>query len=275
MRQRRINMFMDVADRGDLQDVIDHFRHEAKKPIPERFIWHVLRDLVAAAKILDRGTLSGPRVPGWKPIYHFDIKPGNILLKTIEGQKWPRAILADFGLAVQERDFDNPDAGPEGENPGEFINQGSRAICPPETKTRFYIHHNTPINEDRKIGNEATVWGIGATLWYLMVENPGSWAYGPKYDWDDLQSLINDGPKGRVERILQGDVHTGPRNYSSTLRRLARGMLQYEPDDRVRLEEVDEQVTRWFDEHPLKKGRKLPDVKFRELPYHVGDVLKD
>jgi serine/threonine protein kinase len=58
-------------------------QYRSNGPLPEGFIWHVLRSLVKAVRALQRGTFDPNYrtvMPRWKPITHLDINLRNIFL---------------------------------------------------------------------------------------------------------------------------------------------------------------------------------------------------
>ncbi|KAJ2990930.1 hypothetical protein NUW58_g2716 [Xylaria curta] len=103
---------------GTLGQLFDRY-HEARRAIPEGFIWHVFSTLVEAVRYLQTGAEPGIDVPSpkWNPIYHRDISMANIFLDYpprldtvpeppmgFEGNAFPEIIIGDFGQAATEED---------------------------------------------------------------------------------------------------------------------------------------------------------------------------
>lgn len=91
------------------------------RPINEHFIWYTLREITEAMIALHEGpgACSKPyetaidrpapnELPSkpWIPIMHFDLKPPNVFLETVntEYPEYPKPVLADFGLSCQGTD---------------------------------------------------------------------------------------------------------------------------------------------------------------------------
>ncbi|KAL9004763.1 MAG: hypothetical protein Q9188_002420 [Gyalolechia gomerana] len=105
--------WMDYCDGGDLVELSLYFLHRARR-IPEGFIWHVHTQLSAATAYLHTGLLDRthpelPPPPNWQPIVHRDIKPDNIFLKLVPGNRYPDIVLGDFGLATTTLVSGGPD----------------------------------------------------------------------------------------------------------------------------------------------------------------------
>lgn len=96
--------WMDYCDCGDLLDMALYFLYRGLV-VPEGFIWHVHTQLSAATAYLHTGLLDymdpeRPPPPNWQPIVHRDIKPDNVFLKFVPGNRYPDIVLGDFGLAT-------------------------------------------------------------------------------------------------------------------------------------------------------------------------------
>ncbi|KAI9730533.1 MAG: hypothetical protein M1834_005774 [Cirrosporium novae-zelandiae] len=126
---RQCELVLDWCDGGDLCHLIDRYichnktHHYGFKPIPETFLWQVFFQLIEALAYLHSGYLPGNPNPsssdpdcisGWRGLLHNDIKPENIFLKFVPGQKYPQVKLGDFGLACTTPDPDHPTPPPGG-----------------------------------------------------------------------------------------------------------------------------------------------------------------
>lgn len=101
--QVAMHLYTDFAALGDLKGLCKA-HYEAKRPIPEHFIWYTLKCLVEGMIAMRDGTCESPRgqataVQGWKPILHLDLKLPNIFLEEKDDASFPKPILGDFGTA--------------------------------------------------------------------------------------------------------------------------------------------------------------------------------
>ncbi|KAL5121489.1 hypothetical protein ACEQ8H_000561 [Pleosporales sp. CAS-2024a] len=95
------SVYLEYCDAGDLQKVMETSRKENKQ-VHERKIWQWFIGLMDTLVYMHRG----PRPENdrqvllyWNTVYHRDIKPGNILLKTDFKENRIVAKLADFGCS--------------------------------------------------------------------------------------------------------------------------------------------------------------------------------
>ncbi|KAL8708974.1 MAG: hypothetical protein Q9220_006182 [cf. Caloplaca sp. 1 TL-2023] len=98
-----IHYWMDYCNGSDLLTLMDYFAFKARL-VPEGFIWHVLIQVSSALAYMHTGIQRShpdrPPPPHWQAVVHRDIKPDNIFLKIVPGQKYPDVVLGDFGLAT-------------------------------------------------------------------------------------------------------------------------------------------------------------------------------
>jgi len=98
-------LFMRYYAYGDLGDLIR--RHmDARKPIPEPFIWWTFYCLIQACQQMEtrvRARSNGKFRSKEEVIVAFDMKPNNVLLARPGGDEfpaYPRPMVADFGGAM-------------------------------------------------------------------------------------------------------------------------------------------------------------------------------
>jgi serine/threonine protein kinase len=99
--RKKASVWLEYCDGGDLQALISRCRRENQR-VHERKIWDWLMILMDALVYLHRG--PNPENDRdvhlyWNVVYHCDIKPGNIFLKTKESEGKIVAKLADFGCS--------------------------------------------------------------------------------------------------------------------------------------------------------------------------------
>ncbi|KAK8162647.1 hypothetical protein IWX90DRAFT_249621 [Phyllosticta citrichinensis] len=110
--------YTEFAPYGDLSSLFSMYS-VAGWILPEPFCWYLLHCLAEASYVLENGEAptsegssrdpsdpSGTR--GWKPIFHVDLKPGNIFLKEPAEnpaywwqRNYPVPVMADFGGAAR------------------------------------------------------------------------------------------------------------------------------------------------------------------------------
>ncbi|KAI9757664.1 MAG: hypothetical protein M1815_000311 [Lichina confinis] len=103
------SLYMELCELGSMEDLLKRWKTRCaldnrRHVIPEAFVWHSFHCLMKALTYLRYGFQDGrdfAPVDGWKPVFHRDIKPGNVLLRTPDGGgKYPTVVLGDFGIAI-------------------------------------------------------------------------------------------------------------------------------------------------------------------------------
>ncbi|KAH5316284.1 hypothetical protein HBI11_068150 [Parastagonospora nodorum] len=101
-KNKKASVYMEYCDAGDLEKVIQDSR-KGTRQVHERKIWQWLIELMDTLVYMHRGPEpenDRKVLMYWNSVYHRDIKPGNILLKT--DHKAGRVVtkMADFGCSV-------------------------------------------------------------------------------------------------------------------------------------------------------------------------------
>ena len=95
-------MVLRFANGGDLHSYgLDNFG-ATRQYMPEIFLWHFMKSMVAALAYCHAGWKDGePFVAkeGWRAVIHGDLVTGNILLHWHHSEMLPQLILTDFGDA--------------------------------------------------------------------------------------------------------------------------------------------------------------------------------
>ncbi|PIA92612.1 hypothetical protein CB0940_05262 [Cercospora beticola] len=99
-------IYMNLCQHGDLEKVRNQYVNLSGRQMPpEAFVWSVLESLADSGLLMERGEVADvpPGLHNWTQIVHGDMKAANVLLddnRTGIFTGFPRAILADFGLAI-------------------------------------------------------------------------------------------------------------------------------------------------------------------------------
>ncbi|KAF2107087.1 kinase-like domain-containing protein [Lophiotrema nucula] len=99
------NIYTDYAPLGDLYGLFERCITK-QRHIPEHYIWYVFKCLIDALSALHEGACedTDPTTEreAWDPIWHLDIKEGNIFLGDADDKytSYKRPLLADFDLSV-------------------------------------------------------------------------------------------------------------------------------------------------------------------------------
>lgn len=137
------SIYTEYCNQGDLERLIRAHWREGKL-IPERFIRHTFTRLADALAYCHFGVEDATpdpmpdKVPGWLTVLHRDLKPSNVFLKFRPGETYPAVVLADFGHAIREDDFEYE----LGAQSGAYI------VRPPE----------------QTCGPEGDIWAVGAII---------------------------------------------------------------------------------------------------------------
>jgi serine/threonine protein kinase len=135
-KEDRLWLVMEYADQGNLLDRID-----------------ASRDGLPVAEAVDIGIAmcKALAVVHDKGVIHRDVKPGNILLVTEEGEEKPIPKLADFGVA---RDVT-----------ASTLTQGSGT-----PGTQVYMPPEALLGEEEKADERRDVYGLGAVLYQALTK---------------------------------------------------------------------------------------------------------
>jgi serine/threonine protein kinase len=103
-QRKKASVYLEYCDGRDLESVIIKCAKEHKR-IHERKIWDWFISLMDTLVYLHRGPNPENErdvILYWNVVYHCDIKPGNIFLKTDRSKGKVVAKLADFGCSQSE-----------------------------------------------------------------------------------------------------------------------------------------------------------------------------
>jgi len=192
------NSFCTVLEYCDGHDL--DFYLKQHKTIPEREVRSVIMQIVSALRYLNEIK---------PPIIHYDLKPGNILLR--DGNILGEVKITDFGLSkVMDEDSYHPDYGMDLTSQG----AGTYWYLPPEC---FVVGKTPP-----KISSKVDVWSVGVIFYQCL--------YGKKpFGHNQSQATILE-----ENTILKAtDVQFPPKPpVTSEAKQFIRSCLAYRKEDR-------------------------------------------
>ncbi|CAE7187324.1 S-TKc multi-domain protein [Pyrenophora teres f. teres] len=164
-------LYMEYAEYGDMQDLLDHLEKNPGKQIPEPYIWLIFRGLLEAVFAMTCGTaisknmpsdesglgLEDRFAPGWEPFINTDIKPENIVLTRSQDGYYPgysTAKMIDFGIALTESKFESSEIKVGGIG---TLGWGPPVRTPNSCRQMEYKYDYTPIHVHSEIFNVAQV----------------------------------------------------------------------------------------------------------------------
>ncbi|KAL8689280.1 MAG: hypothetical protein Q9218_005012, partial [Villophora microphyllina] len=245
-----VRMCFELAEYKDLARLCQFYRNNGLV-LPEAFIWHVFWSVANALCHCRHGT-NQSRItrPGWDPIVHGDVKPGNILLTAPDPQineAYPTVKLGDFGAA-----YTVSESLPKLRMWKSTHYYGTPGFMAPEVQTvdQENQFHFRPVPEDLQHGSHSDVYSLGIVMEKLM-----------SLRWYAVTDMENNG------------ITTSPfRFYSAELERLAAACrsesVQHRPDiyDVYRHTSIGRE---YYKRIASREREVVPDVG---PPYH-SDVL--
>ncbi|KAK5130007.1 hypothetical protein LTR08_002562 [Meristemomyces frigidus] len=234
-------------------------RSDSEPFIPEHFIWRIFESLVEASMCMERGKLvedeNDPGVENWKVIVHRDLKFANILLDArAEGDHWPRARIADFGMALltDDNDINNPNGYSNG--------AGTPQFKAPEQNETFNKKTGRPEAVGKLLG-PTNIYAVGVVILGLANRSP----WGTQMQGMDDEMYAEDGP----------DFHAiAQQVYSDELRQLARRCVVFEPEERIGVVELRKAI-----KTAIRNRRDKDDdlsgnvLEFEEDNYRIGMAM--
>ena len=196
------NIIMEYCNGGSLLSCLKKYMVKYKKPFPEEYVQHLMRQIVnALICIHDHG------------IIHRDIKSANILVKfASEGAKSnlnmmnAQIKICDFGISAR--------------GPIAFTAIGSPAYMDPFIYKK-HIGRNDLANSEG-YNKSADIWSLGAVCYELLI---GKRVFNGR----DKQDLYNN---------LENGNYSIPTNLSQEAVSFINGMLQYDSDKRLSAKEL-------------------------------------
>ncbi|OJD35403.1 serine threonine protein kinase [Diplodia corticola] len=175
--------YLEFAPYGTLHDLYEYYeQHDVM--IPEPFLWYLLRCLAEAAVALE-----DPVPPHKKAMFHFDLKPQNILLNHADvsatshhwHQNYPVVQMADFGGVCEYPEPGEPDTAIRGGGtphwmPWELLQQDDQLECNDYRTTTFPTYRPVPgipgpkpaLPVDHPCRSWTSIWQIGLVLYTGM-----------------------------------------------------------------------------------------------------------
>ena len=198
-------IMMEYCNGGELHKALEKYIEKNRKPFPQEIVQHFMKQIIDAFKYIHS-----------KDIMHRDIKLENILLnydtnedKQTENLMKANIKIIDFGFAAKiEKD------GLKYTTLGSPINMDPLILKELQKRGK----------KTQKLGydKKADIWSIGTICYEMAI---GKYVF----DADKLDELIKKIDKGE---------YTVPTNLSKELISFINGMLQYDPERRLNIEQL-------------------------------------
>jgi len=196
------NIIMEYCNGGSLLSCLNKYMKKYKKPFPEEYVQHLMRQIVNALICIHD-----------HDIIHRDIKSANILVKfASEGAKrnlnmmHAQIKISDFGISAR--------------GPIAFTAIGSLAYMDPFIYKK-HIGRNDLVNSEG-YNKSADIWSLGAVCYEMLI---GKRVFNGR----NKQDLYNNLEKGN---------YSIPTNLSQEAVSFINGMLQYDSDKRLSAKEL-------------------------------------
>ena len=198
-------IMMEYCNGGELHKVLEKYIEKNGKPFPEEIVQHLMRQIIDAFKYIHS-----------KDIMHRDIKLENILLNydTDEDKQNQNLMKAnikiiDFGFAAKLEK-----TGLKYTTLGSPINMDPLILKELQKRGK----------KTQKLGydKKADIWSIGTICYEMAI---GKYVF----DAEKIDELI--------QKIEKGE-YTVPTNLSKEIISFINGMLQYEPERRLNIEQL-------------------------------------
>ncbi|KAL8657230.1 MAG: hypothetical protein Q9226_002125 [Calogaya cf. arnoldii] len=205
-----IRIVEEYAEHGDLESVLD-FYIEHKLILPEAFLWHIFWSAANTLCYCRHGTTDSPEtIDGWDPMFHMDVKPGNLLMAGPDGsvnQFYPSIKMCDFGGA-----YTLPETGYDQFRRWKSTwTFGTEYFRAPEVRI---LNHSEQGKFSRTSGDyglhgsHTDIFCLGKTINYLVGRNLLVWADEPedfsehveRYYSTDLRLLIHSCTKQAISK---------------------------------------------------------------------------
>jgi serine/threonine protein kinase len=219
---------MEYCPNGDGQKLLNQhiaLNQQQNSCIPEPAIWHIFNSLIKAGLTMERvfvGENDQDNARKLAEVVHLDIKPDNIVfgeypdtdqeLVPDNFAMYPVCKLGDFGLATYRRLAENQ----RNLKNNLYIGRGAPGYFAPEQKPEYHGRRRPTLN------TKTNVWGVGITVIALMNLNVAAGHLEfQQAATDELDPLL-----------VPAFTPTAIAEYSSELRRMVQGCVQYRQHDR-------------------------------------------
>ncbi len=203
--KKHFYIVMDFCNGGELSKALEKYQLKYGKPFSQEIVQYLMRQIIDAFKYIH----------GQK-IMHRDIKLENILL-AFQNEKDKKDLnmmkaqikIIDFGFACR-------------------INKDSltyTAIGNPINMDPLILKKlNTPGKKARQLGydQKADIWSLGAICYEMLIGKAA-------FDAEDMEDLVNKVEAGK---------YNVPTSLSKEVISFLNGMLQYEPSQRLTIEQL-------------------------------------
>lgn len=205
----------EYAEHGDLSD-LSLFYRKHQLVLPEAFMWHIFWSMANALCYCRHGTNESNKTrPGWDPIVHGDLKPGNLLLVNPDDATtglYPTIKLCDFGIA-----FTMPESNSKVRAWKSTFQYGTRGFWAPEVETANPLRNGPekfrPVAASRIHGSHSDIYSLGAVIEQLMDLRFNTLKDHPDFDNPHVVDYYSSELRDLVKACMKTRTHSRPAIY--------------------------------------------------------------
>lgn len=224
-RQELLYLYMEYCSRGDLSQMIKHYKQEHKY-IPEKIVWGILAQILGALYKCHYGVelpqlitiydKMKPPVKGKSIVIHRDLKPGNIFL-SVEGTGYEESeanIIETHKVDATTRDYSKVVVKLGDFGLAKSLGTSSQ-FATTYVGTPYYM--SPEVLFDQPYSPLSDIWSLGCVAYEMC-------ALHPPFQGKNFTKLQN--------RIKSGNFDGIPEYYSTGLKSIIKSMIDVNLDTR-------------------------------------------